>query len=210
LWKLRDGEKALSNAVELNSVDDAICQDVLGRLERAGLSVGVWDITSDINLATFACMIVPRDDNTMWHCAVSTGYGCHPAREVALLRALTEAAQARLTIISGLRDDFRREAYEQWLDPDVVAASRRRVSRSAQARRFGDVPTWNGETFQDDVQWELECIRKAGIRRVVVVDLTKPEFRLPVVRVIVPGLEPALQPTYIPGRRGQFILANQA
>ena len=210
LWKLRGGEKTLKNALDLKSVDDAICQDVLGKLERAGLLVGVWDITSDIKLAAFACMIVPRDDNTMWHCAVSTGYGCHPAREVALLRALTEAAQARLTIISGLRDDFRRDAYEQWLDPDVVTAVRRRMSRSAPARRFGDVPSWDEETFEDDVEWELECIRKAGIRRVVAVDLTKPEFRLPVVRVIVPGLEPALQPAYIPGRRGQFILAKQA
>ena len=210
LWKLRDGDKAPSNAVELSSVDDAICQNVLGKLDRAGLSVGVWDITSDINLATFACMIVPREDNAMWHCAVSTGYGCHPAREIALFRALTEAAQARLTIISGLRDDFRREAYEQWLDPDVVAASRQRVSRSVPTRRFGDVPSWDGETFQDDVEWELTCIRNAGLRRVVVVDLTKPQFRLPVVRVIVPGLEAALQPAYIPGRRGQFILAKQA
>jgi ribosomal protein S12 methylthiotransferase accessory factor len=210
LWKLRDGEKTLKNPLELKTVDDAICREVLEKLERAGLSVGVWDITSDINLAAFACMIVPRDDNTMWHCAVSAGYGCHPTREVALLRALTEAAQARLTIISGLRDDFRRDVYEQWLDPDVVTEIRRRMSHSSPTRRFGDVPSWTGETFEDDVEWELECIRKAGIRRVVVVDLTKSEFRLPVVRVIVPRLEPALQPAYIPGRRGQSILAKQA
>ena len=37
----------------------------------------------------------------------------------------------------------------------------------------------------------------------MVVDLTKPEFALPVVRVIVPGLEPILGPGYIPGRRGE-------
>jgi len=210
LWKLRGEEKFNENRLDLASVDDPICQDVLGKLQRAGLSVGVWDITSDIKLAAFACRIVPRDDNTMWHCAISTGYGCHPTREVALLRALTEAAQARLTIISGLRDDFRRDAYEQWLDPDVVTEISQRLSRSVPARRFGDVTSWDGETFEDDVEWELECIRKAGIRRVVVVHLTKPEFRLPVVRVIVPGLEPVLQPAYIPGRRGQFILAKQA
>lgn len=209
LWKLRDGEETLKNGLDLKSVDDAICQEVLEKLERAGLSVGVWDITSDIKLAAFACRIVPRDDNTMWHCAVSTGYGCHPSREVALLRALTEAAQARLTIISGLRDDFRHDVYEQWLDPDVVTAIRRRMSRSTPARQFSDVPSRDGETFEDDVKWELECIRKAGLRRVVLLDLTKSEFRLPVVRVIVPGLEAALQPTYIPGSRGEFMLRNR-
>ena len=40
------------------------------------------------------------------------GNGCHPAREVALLRALTEAAQARTTYISGTRDDFPVDAWE--------------------------------------------------------------------------------------------------
>ena len=40
------------------------------------------------------------------------GNGCHPAREVALLRALTEAAQARLTYIAGARDDFPVDAWE--------------------------------------------------------------------------------------------------
>ena len=78
-----------------------------------------------------------------------SGYGCHPAREVALLRALTEAAQVRLTVISGLRDDFRIDAYEQLLDPDVVKAIRHRISASRPTRRFRDVPTWVGETFED-------------------------------------------------------------
>ena len=68
---------------------------------------------------------------------------------------------------------------------------------------------WDGETFEEDVEWELKCIRKAGIRRVVVVDLTKPEFGLPVVRVIVPGLEPILGPGYIPGRRARAVLKEE-
>jgi len=210
LWKCRDEERLDKNRLELTSADDVLCQEVLRKLQRAGLSVAVWDITSDIEIAAFACLIVPLDDSTMWHCAVAAGYGCHPAREVALLRALTEAAQARLTVISGLRDDFRAEAYEQLLNPDVVRAVRNRISASAPTRRFSDIPTWDSDTFEDDVERELECIRKAGIRRVVVVDLTKPEFGLPVVRVIVPGLEPILGPGYLPGRRARAILEGKA
>jgi ribosomal protein S12 methylthiotransferase accessory factor len=80
---------------------------------------------------------------------------------------------------------------------------------SARTRRFRDVPNWDGETLEDDVEWELKRIKKASIRRVIVVDLTKPEFGLPVVRVIVPGLEPTLRTGYIPGRRGRRILAKQ-
>src|SRR5512132_23241 len=130
LWKYRDKETLDKNRLELASIDDAMCQAVLGRLEGAGLTVAAWDITSDIEIAAFACLIVPKDDNAMWHPALASGYGCHPAREVALLRALTEAAQVRLTLISGLRDDLRIDEYEQLLDPDVVGAIRNRIAAS--------------------------------------------------------------------------------
>jgi YcaO-like protein with predicted kinase domain len=209
LWKLRGEEKLNDNRLDLGSVDDRICRKILGKLERAGLYVAVWDITSDVGIAGFACFIVPQADSTMWHSMVATGYGCHPAREIALARAVTEAAQARLTVISGLRDDFRRDSYDRWLDPDLVRAMRRSITASEPTRRFGDVPHRDGETIEDDVEWELKCIRKAGIRRVVLVDLTKPEFGLPVVRVIAPGLESILGPGYTLGRRGRLILAKQ-
>jgi YcaO-like protein with predicted kinase domain len=209
LWKLCDDEKLETKGLDLRSVDDPICQEILGKLQRSGLSVAVWDITTDIDVATFACFIVPRDNNAMWHCSVATGYGCHPAREIALVRALAEAAQVRLTAISGLRDDFRRDSYKQFLDPDVLAAVRNRTSASAPTRRFSDVPTSDGDTLEEDVEQELERIRNAGIRRVVMVDLTKPEFALPVVRIIVPGLEPILELGYRPGRRGRILLAKQ-
>jgi ribosomal protein S12 methylthiotransferase accessory factor len=50
-------------------------------------------------------------------------------------------------------------------------------------------PTWEGETLDHDVAWELKRLRAAGLEHAVVVDLTKPEFCLPVARVIIPGLE---------------------
>jgi ribosomal protein S12 methylthiotransferase accessory factor len=209
LWKLRGEEKLNDNRLDLASVDDPICRELLGKLERAGLYVAVWDITSDVGVAAFACFIVPQADSTMWHCMVATGYGCHPAREIALARAVTEAAQARLSVISGVRDDFWRDSYERWLDPDLAKAMRRRMTASEPTRRFRDVAHWDGETIEDDVEWELKCIKKAGIRRVVLVDLTKPEFGLAVVRVIIPGLESILGRDYTPGQRGRRVLAKQ-
>jgi YcaO-like protein with predicted kinase domain len=210
LWKVRGGEKLDTNRIDLGSVDEPRCCEVLGKMLRAGLSVALWDITTDIGIAAFACFIVPRDDTTMWHCSVAAGYGCHPTRHIALIRAVTEAAQSRLTVISGLRDDFRHEAYDEMLDPDLVKIIRDRVLNSSPTRRFSDVPNWDGETFEADVEWELECLKRVGIRRVVMVDLTKPEFALPVVRIVVPGLEPDIDPGYVPGRRGQRVLAAKA
>ena len=210
LWNLRDDKELDQSRLDLTSVEHPICQELLGKFECAGLSVAVWDITSDIAIAAFACFIVSRNDKTMWHCSVAVGYGCHPARRIALLRALTEAAQVRLTVISGLRDDLRRESYDTLLDPDRITAIRQRISSSTAARPFHEIPDYDADTFEEDVEWELKCIRKAGVRRVVIFDLTKSEFALPVVRVVIPGLEPIIERGYIPGRRGRAVLAEQA
>lgn len=209
LSRLRPEQKGEQNRLDLATVDDALCQEVVWKFESAGLAVVVWDITSEIGIAAFACCIIPREEGAMWHPSVEWGHGCHPDRGVALLRALTEAAQTRLTLISGLRDDFGRETYQQLLDPDVAKAIWKRTQPSVPARRFQDVPHWDGETLGDDVEWELSCLRKAGISRVIAVDLTKPEFGLPVFRVIVPGLEAILEPGYVPGRRGRAVLARE-
>ena len=58
------------------------------------------------------------------------------------------------------------------------------------------------ETFNDDLLYLLDELRALGIDRVVAVDLTRPEIGVPVVRVVVPGLEGLItDPNYLPGRR---------
>jgi YcaO-like protein with predicted kinase domain len=209
LWRLRDQKDRDTNRIDLASVDDPVCQELLQKFENAGLAVLLWDITSDIGIAAIGCCIVPRDETALWHSSIAVGHGCHPDRRIALARALTEAAQARLTVISGLRDDFGRETYSQLLDPDVANAVRKRALTCRPTRRFHEVPHWEAETLEEDVEWELKHLWQAGIRRVMVVDLTKPEFGLPVFRVIVLGLEAILAPGYLPGKRGQKVLAQQ-
>lgn len=208
LWKLRGEERLKIGQLDLSSVDDRICRQIIERFESEGFCVFVWDVTTEIGIAAFECVIIPRADGSIWHSMVATGSGCHPAREVALARALTEAAQARLTVIAGVRDDFRRDSYDRWLNPDQIASMRSRITAFVPTRRFQDVPHRDGETIEDDVEWELKCIKKAGVKRAVLVDLTKPEFGLSVVRVVATGLESIFGPGYFPGRRGRLILAK--
>jgi YcaO-like protein with predicted kinase domain len=128
----------------------------------------------------------------------AAGMGCHPARSIALLRALTEAAQSRLTHMTGSRDDLGRQSY----GPNGKSAIRGSKPPGATTRRFGDAPNWDSDTLDGDVDWELDRLRSAGIKRVIVVDLTKDAFKLPVVRVIIPGLEGLREvPGYVPGQR---------
>jgi ribosomal protein S12 methylthiotransferase accessory factor len=59
-------------------------------------------------------------------------------------------------------------------------------------------------TLQGPRKSRLEQLDAAGIRRVVVVDLTDPSVNLPVVRVVIPGLEgPDKHPNYCAGKRAK-------
>jgi ribosomal protein S12 methylthiotransferase accessory factor len=67
---------------------------------------------------------------------------------------------------------------------------------------FHEVPSLTSDDLGRDLPWELEQLRTAGISRVIAVDLTRPEFVIPVVRVVIPGLEGDIRhPHYIPGPR---------
>ena len=189
LWSLMSEEERERRRIDLDTVDDPACREVLDKYERAGVMVGVWDSTTDIGLPCFECGIVDRENKGMRDLYSAGGSGCHPAREIALLRALTEAAQSRAACISGSRDDLFRSVYDRAMSPEAIESLRSRLADGRAGRDFRSVPTWPGETLDEDVAWELKRLQAIGLQHVIVVDLTKPEFGLPVARVIIPGLE---------------------
>jgi YcaO-like protein with predicted kinase domain len=205
LWHLEGEPARRRTRLRLDTVDDPACLQVLERLERAGLEVAVWEVTSDVGIPAFLCALAERSPEPTRPRVPTTGSGCHPAREVALLRALTEAAQVRATLISGSRDDLGvAHSYEAFQDPDVSRRELARLRAEPPARSLRGVPTFEGASFDEDVAWQLERLAAVGLGQVVVVDLTRPEFGIPVVRVVVPGLESLHDaPGYVPGSRGQ-------
>ncbi|QSQ23954.1 YcaO-like family protein [Pyxidicoccus parkwayensis] len=210
LWHARGPRAQAKTRLDLGSVDDESCREVLEKYARAGVAVGAWETTSDVGVPAFTCSIVDREPEAFRPVAVASGMGCHPSREVALLRALTEAAQSRLTRISGARDDLHRKAYESAKDGVAAERLRARLREESPVRRFQDVPTYDGETLEDDLAWVLGKLGEAGLSQVVAVDLTKPELGVPVVRVVVPGLEPTHEaPGYVPGVRAQRVMRGR-
>jgi YcaO-like protein with predicted kinase domain len=188
LHSVRTPQDRASHRIDPGTVDDPGCGDALGRLDRAGMSVTIWDMTSDIGIPAFICRIAERRRPPVVSEYDAEGMGCHPDRSVALLRALTEAAQSRLGSISGARDDAAGWEYGRGADEEVPPASSADPAGEAN-RDFATVPSFDSVSFDADVAWELSALRAAGISEVVAVDLTHEDFGIPVVRVIVPGLE---------------------
>ena len=81
----------------------------------------MWDMTSDVGIPVYCCSI--KDTNPFGPIQSFGGSGCHLSKEIALSRALTEAAQSRLTFIAGSRDDLFPDLYEPAQDTPGVAAT---------------------------------------------------------------------------------------
>jgi ribosomal protein S12 methylthiotransferase accessory factor len=116
------------------------------------------------------------------------GAGCHPDRAVALSRALAEAAQSRLTVIAGSRDDCPPAYYRRIRDPGVIATQLASLDEQGK-RSFSDVAHVPAESIDEDVAHELDALKAVGASQVILVDLTRPGIGIPVVRMVVPGLE---------------------
>jgi ribosomal protein S12 methylthiotransferase accessory factor len=211
LWHAAGKAARQGTRIDLTTIDEPTCREVLGTVQRADVAVAVWETSTDVGIPSFRCALVDRQMDRLRLLYPSVGTGCHPARHIALLRALTEAAQSRLTFIAGSRDDAVRSRYERSRDPDALQQYQAELEAEAPARSFRDVPSWNAETFDEDIAWELGRLRAAGFRQVIVVDLTKPEFGLPVVRVVIPGLEGSDHvPGYALGARARALLEGTA
>lgn len=211
LWHLGGDAARRRTRVDLGTIDDPGCVSVLQRFERAGVAAAVWETTTDVGLPSFLCTIADQAPDPLRPIYPASGMGCHPSRAVALLRALTEAAQSRLTMIAGSRDDGARGKYERSLHLDAIRAVLGEMAEDGPVRAFHDGPTSEHDTLDQDLSWELRQLVAAGITQVIVVDLTKEVFDIPVARVIIPGLESVHDaPGYVPGKRGRRVVEERA
>lgn len=198
LWNRLDSIARGQTQLSLDTIDDGACRGILQRLDAAGFDVTVWETTSNIGVPAFYCVLT---DTVQHQAHIGVGSGCHPARNIALSRALTEAIQVRTTYISGARDDLMPEEYGETLLAQRQAWAKQ-LKGSAPARAYGEGPDYRSDTFNEDVAWLLQRLGQVGVEQVVTVNLTQSGLDLPVVRIVIPGLEgPDDHDGYVPGER---------
>src|SRR5262249_58540800 len=116
-----------------------------------------------------------------------------------LIRAITEAAQSRAADIQGSREDiryWRRRAGDGKLPSDpwnLTKPSHMNRSIATAGVRNSDI--------RDDILWMVERLAENGLHQIFFVNLTDPVLGIPVVRVIVPGLEFVAIDEYRVGKR---------
>jgi YcaO-like protein with predicted kinase domain len=155
-------------------------QRILRRFARARLKTQIVDLTGPTSLPCFEVYISDPD------CAAHKGYGCHPTRDTALLRALTEAAQSRVSHIAGARDDLYRETYRH--APHLPRQRESAVFAVAPRGTFVSCPDHTVGPWTGVLENIVRRVRTMTGVSPLAVDLMRPEFAIPVVMVVAPGL----------------------
>ena len=184
-WRRTGGDRRLV----LDTIDDVACRGLIDRITRRGARVFVWDLASDIGLCAIGCAIVEDPREPAWRAlGCYQGFGAHLRPEIAISRALTEAAQTRLTYIAGGRDDFFPADYERATDPEVLREVWDRLAQPCdEPALFADLPRHEPKRLGEALAMVVELACVAGCEQIIAVDLTHPKLRVPVAKVIVPG-----------------------
>lgn len=189
--------------VDPDTIEHPLVLELLDRLQAVQIRAVLFDCTVDTDVPTYMAYLC---DRARPDARIAGGYGAHLDPEIAMVRAITEAAQGRTVYIAGSRDDAFRHNYLRPRDHESAAARFLRQEPSVDARRRITEAT---PTFEGDTNRALAKLRAAGIEHAIVVDLSRPDFPIRVVKMIVPGLEGYMFGSYRPGRRAQTAHAGQ-
>ena len=179
-----EDERPETRAIDLQTLP-ARALEWVTRSQEGGLEFLVHEITSDLMVPSYRAYVLdhlypgPRGHRTM----VFFGMGTHPSSEVAVLRSITEAIQARLGFIQGARDSFNVGRARS-----RAATHMNRLRRLMHGKRAAFVQTPLEGDILADLETLLSALRRAGTPRCLVADLTRRDLGIPVVRVRVPGL----------------------
>ncbi|MGL4092327.1 YcaO-like family protein [Agrobacterium cavarae] len=186
LWNIANADQRLKTCLDPRSLLDPIIDGLVSKIEKAGLELRLFDITSDIGIACFVAFLgsasITSRSNSRF-IDVTKGSGAHldPAR--AAIRAITEAIQSRLTYIGGARDDIYPETFERPLPQELRNYFNAEPSPLPPRKTVGLGP------LEDMFETVLKHLETASVGSVVVAPLTPPHFPFSVAKVLVPDLE---------------------
>ena len=179
--------------VDLDQFDDSYVRDLKSQFANYGRKVWVLDVTSDLGVPTYVAIMHWAKNGQE---NIEFGSGAHFDKRIALLRALTELSQfLSIGLMGGGSGEkpsldgvtpLKLENY-----PFLLPATHPVTTPALGI----DVPL---DSVREQVEASVAVARRAG-HDFMVLDQTRPDVEVPVVRVIVPGLRHFYR-RYAPGR----------
>ena len=182
-WLEKPPSRRARDRLELASVDAPSFRDLEARIRKAGLSLAVYRLAAVIPLPVFYAEI-DEPGTAFAPGRRVNGSACALVAQDALIGAVIEAAQARLTAISGARDDILPTAPSPARPPNLGVASPL-PAHLRPLRWDGVVAGYPAVGGVADIGRRLFA---AGYPDIAVVDLSRQGSAIKVVKVVVPGL----------------------
>ncbi len=170
--------------VDLGQFDDPYIRDLKTQLAETGRRLWLLDVTSDLGIPSFVT-IAHWIENSQE--LVEFGSGAHFDPRIAALRAMTELSQfLAIGLIGGRNANPMSEEPHDSARPFRLQEHPYLIPSGAPVRtdfgsRFGQLDP------REQVAACVELAKRAGFD-FLVLDQTRPDIEVPVVRVIVPGL----------------------
>ena len=145
------------------------------------------DLTSDLGIPVFAAVSKVMDGKEE---RLLFGLGCHLDARIALQRAFAEMNQMVSAAHAGEDGELSVEDGEtlEWLRHATVANQPYMAADLDQPlKRFGDYPMQHSGEFLQDINHCRRIIEAQGME-MLVLDQTRADTGMPVVKVVVPGL----------------------
>lgn len=185
-------------AVDLDSFDDPYIRAMQRHYARSGRDLWVLDLTNDLGIPAFIA-VSHRIDGAATEDIIFAP-AAHLEARLGILRALTELNQMMPGVARNERGDY---AYD---DPEAVAWWKTATlatqsyllpsDASPIARRH--YPLLHTDDVGEDVRFCQSVVEERGLE-MLVLDQTRPDIGMPVVKVVVPGLR-HFWARYAPGR----------
>ena len=177
--------------VALESFDEPYFQAVVEYYHSLGRELWVLDITSDLNIPTFAAISRRRDREVE---DIILGFGAHFDPKLAIQRAITEVCQVLPAVLNANPDGTTRYAVSaesqmlHWWKTATIENQPYLVGdRHLSSKTHSDYTIVWHEDFLEDIKYCQNLVGEKGME-MLVLDQTRPDIGLNVVKVIVPGL----------------------
>ena len=184
-------------ALDLASFGDPWIENMVASYRERGREIWALDLTTDLGIPAFAALSRRIDEPLE---AILLGFGAHLDPRIAILRALSEINQmSPVDDRLGEREQGLDRELRSWLN-DATLANQPYLSPDpdAAAWQYPEHTSATGADLAADVLTCRVAVERAGMA-MYVLDQTRPDIGLPVVRVVVPGLRPFWS-RFAPGR----------
>jgi thioglycine synthase len=166
--------------------EDGYLYELARKFKEADIELKVWMVPTDTGIPT---VIAVTDDVRLKDPALLVmGAGSHLKPEIAIARAITEAAQSRVVQIQGAREDTDREGFIRSVGYERMKRLNGFWFEEGEKIFLSEVQDLSGKSPAENIDLILEKLRGLA-EKVLVVDLSREEVAVPVVRVIIPGFE---------------------